>query len=237
MGEVIVYAEPESKNEAAQFVTSLGGHPQSRSLYSEIKSSLQKTKGLVIYLKGSEPLGAVRKRLRQVSRHHAPKTVVFTEHANQEKAAELGRIVGELQSRRIFICFNSAQVVNVLGLPGTGKTHLLVQAISRASAQNRVAAVRKELELTQSDVANAIGISARTVQNWEAKGHTPARKLRDLQELQELVRAYIDKADVSKWMDAPSEAFRSLTPRQLIRQGKTRDLILEFRRMQTGESL
>jgi DNA-binding XRE family transcriptional regulator len=112
-----------------------------------------------------------------------------------------------------------------------------VQAISRASAQNRVAAVRKELELTQADVANAIGISARTVQNWEAKGHTPARKLRDLHELQELVRAYIDKANVSKWMDAPSEAFRGLTPRQLIRQGKTRDLILEFRRMQTGEPL
>ena len=237
MTEVIVYAEPESKNEAAQFVISLGGHPQSRSLYSEIRSSLQKTKGLVIYLKGSEPLSAVRNRLRQVSRQHAPKTVVFTEHANQEKAAELGRIVGELQSRRIFICFNSEQVINVLGLRGTGKTHLLAQAISQASAQNRVAAVRKELELTQEDVANAIGISARTVQNWEAKGHTPARKLRDLQELQELVRAYIDKANVSKWMDAPSEAFPGLTPRQLIRQGKTRDLILEFRRMQTGEPL
>ena len=56
MGEVIVYAEPEAKNEAAQFVTSLGGHPESRSLYSEIRSSLEKTKGLMIYLKGNEPL-------------------------------------------------------------------------------------------------------------------------------------------------------------------------------------
>jgi transcriptional regulator with XRE-family HTH domain len=237
MGDVIVYAEPETKNEAAQFVTSLGGHPQTRSLYSEVKASLEKTKGLVIYLKGSEPLGAVRNRLRQVSRQHAPKTVVFTVHANQEKAAELGRIVGELQSRRIFICFNSEQVVNILGLPGTGKTHLLMEAISLAASHNRVGALRKELELTQADVANAIGVSARTVQNWEAKGHTPARKLRDLQELQELVHGYIDKANISKWMDAPSEPFRGLTPRELIRQGKTRDLILEFRRMQTGEPL
>jgi hypothetical protein len=46
---------------------------------------------------------------------------VFTEHANQEKAAELGRMVGELQSPGLFICFNSEDVVNVLGLPGTGK--------------------------------------------------------------------------------------------------------------------
>jgi transcriptional regulator with XRE-family HTH domain len=162
---------------------------------------------------------------------------VFTVHANQEKAAELGRIVGELQSRRIFICFNSEDVVTVLGLPGSGKTHLLLDAVMSAAAHNRVSALRKELELTQADVANAIGVSARTVQNWEAKGHTPARKLRDLQELQELVQGYIDPANISKWMDAPSEAFRGLTPRELIRQGKTRDLILEFRRMQTGEPL
>jgi transcriptional regulator with XRE-family HTH domain len=198
---------------------------------------LEKTKGLMIYLKGNEPLGTVRNRLRQVSRQHAPKTVVFTVHANQEKAAELGRIVGELQSRRIFICFNSEDVVTVLGLPGSGKTHLLLDAVMSAAAHNRVSALRKELELTQADVANAIGVSARTVQNWEAKGHTPARKLRDLQELQELVQGYIDPANISKWMDAPSEAFRGLTPRELIRQGKTRDLILEFRRMQTGEPL
>jgi transcriptional regulator with XRE-family HTH domain len=191
----------------------------------------------MIYLKGNEPLGTVRNRLRQVSRQHAPKTVVFTVHANQEKAAELGRIVGELQSRRIFICFNSEDVVTVLGLPGSGKTHLLLDAVMSAAAHNRVSALRKELELTQADVANAIGVSARTVQNWEAKGHTPARKLRDLQELQELVQGYIDPANISKWMDAPSEAFRGLTPRELIRQGKTRDLILEFRRMQTGEPL
>lgn len=237
MGEVIVYAEPEAKNEAAQFVTSLGGHPESRSLYSEIKSSLEKTKGLMIYLKGDEPLGAVRNRLRQVSRQHAPKTVVFAAHANQEKAAELGRIVGELQSRRIFICFNTEDVVNVLGLPGTGKTHLLLDAVMRVSAHNRVAALRKELELTQADVANAISVSARTIQNWEAKGHTPVRKLRDLQELRELVQGYIEKGVISKWMDAPSEAFHGLTPRELIRQGKVRDLILELRRMQTGEPL
>jgi transcriptional regulator with XRE-family HTH domain len=229
--------EPEAKNEAAQFVTSLGAQPQTRSLYSEVKFSLEKTKGLVIYLKGSEPLWAVRNRLRQVSRQHAPKTVVFTEHANQEKAAELGRMPGELQSPGIFICFNSEDVVNVLGLPGSGKTHLLVDAIMRVTAHNPVAVLRKELELTQADVANAIGVSARTVQNWEAKGRTPARKLRDLQELRELVHGYVDQANLSKWMDTPSEPFRGLTPRELIRQGKTRDLILEFRRMQTGEPL
>jgi hypothetical protein len=63
------------------------------------------------------------------------------------------------------------------------------------------------------------------------------RKLRDLQELHELLHGSIEKANIPKWMDAPSEAFRGLTPRELIRQGKTRDLILEFRRMQTGEPL
>ncbi len=237
MGEVIVYAEPEAKSEAAQFVTSLGGQPETRSLYSQIKSSLEKTKGLVFYLKGSEPLGAVRTRLRQVSKHHAPKTVIFSTHANQEKAAELGRIVGELRSRRIYLCFKSEDVGYVLGLPGSGKTHLFLDAINHASPRDRVSGLRKELVLTQADLASAIGVSPRTVQNWEAKGRTPLRKVRDLQELQELIRSYVDKDEISKWMDTPSEAFRRLTPRELIRQGKTRDLIIEFRRMQSGEPL
>jgi hypothetical protein len=38
-------------------------------------------------------------------------------------------------------------------------------------------------------------------------------------------------------MDTPNEAFRKRTPRELIREGKTRDLILEFGRLQTGEPL
>jgi hypothetical protein len=52
-----------------------------------------------------------------------------------------------------------------------------------------------------------------------------------------LLSKYIENGQVASWMDSPNEAFRNRTPRELIREGKTRDLILEFGRLRTGEPL
>ena len=80
-------------------------------------------------------------------------------------------------------------------------------------------------------------MTPRTVQNWEKRGRGPDRRYGDLKELQGLWSKYIESGQVASWMDSPNEAFRNRTPRQLIREGKTRDLILEFGRLQTGEPL
>ncbi len=63
------------------------------------------------------------------------------------------------------------------------------------------------------------------------------RKYRDLKELHGLVRRYVPSDGVGKWMDAPNDVFRKRTPRELLREGKTRDLVLEFERLQTDEPL
>jgi transcriptional regulator with XRE-family HTH domain len=104
-------------------------------------------------------------------------------------------------------------------------------------AKINAAILRKELKLTQSDVADSLGVTSRTVQNWEARGTAPARRLRDLAELHELITAYLEIGERSTWMDGPNQAFGGNTPRSLIREGKTRDLIIEFRRVQIGEPL
>jgi hypothetical protein len=61
--------------------------------------------------------------------------------------------------------------------------------------------------------------------------------MRDLQELSELIARYVENDKIPAWMDGKNEAFGGLTPRELIRDGRMRELTLEFRRMQSGEPL
>ena len=99
------------------------------------------------------------------------------------------------------------------------------------------AALREDLDLTQVDLAAALDVTSRTVQSWEKRGHGPERRYRDVKELHGLLSKYIGSGQIASWMDSPNEAFQKRTPRELIREGKTRDLILEFGRLQTGEPL
>jgi DNA-binding XRE family transcriptional regulator len=100
-----------------------------------------------------------------------------------------------------------------------------------------VGRLREELHLIQVDLAAALDVTTRTIQNWEKQGRTSERRLRDLKELYELASEYIGAHQVATWMDSPNDAFQKRTPRETIREGKMRDLILEFHRLQTGEPL
>ncbi len=84
-------------------------------------------------------------------------------------------------------------------------------------------------------MANALDVTTRTVQNWEKHGSGSERQMRDFRELYELASKYLGAHQIAAWMDSPNDAFQKRTPRELIREGKTRDLILEFQRLQTGE--
>jgi len=91
--------------------------------------------------------------------------------------------------------------------------------------------------LTQAQLAVAIGVSERTVQNWEAGRVSPQaeRRLRDLIELNETVARYITPDHRQAWLISPNDAFAGDAPRDWIIEGRARDLLLEFRRMQVGE--
>jgi DNA-binding transcriptional regulator YiaG len=238
MAEVIVCAEPETKDEAAEFVSRLGGRPHARSMRSSSKV-LRNAQRLLVYLKGTESSSSLKACLRQISRDKTLNVVIYSAPTNDQRAAELGRIVGELRPKRTHICFDSEKVGQILRLkPGSGKNRTLADAAPAArSSPEAVARLRKELNLTQVDFANSLGITPRTVQNWEVGAFAPTRQLRDLNELRDLLTKYIQSNQLSAWIDTPNEAFHNVTPRELIREGKTRDLILEFRRMQSGEPL
>ena len=237
MSEGSVCAQSETRDEAVQFVSNLGGRPHARSMLSSAKS-LGKDQMVLVYLKGHEPSSTVRTCLRQISRKKNLNVVIYSLHSDGPRAAELGKIVGQLRPKRTHICFNSDEVGERLRLRATqGKSQAMLETMVHLDSSESVALLRKELNLTQTDMATSMDVTPRTVQNWERRQAVPGRRLRDLLELRALLSAYVGNGQLAAWMDSPNEAFRGQTPRQMIREGKTRDLILEFRRMQSGEPL
>ena len=96
--------------------------------------------------------------------------------------------------------------------------------------------MREHFGLTQAELANAIGVSVRTVQNWEKAGAaSKPRQLRDLEELWTILTESIKRPDIPAWLRSANNAFSGQRPVDLLKDGKTRDIIVEFRRLQAGE--
>ncbi len=233
MSDVLVCAEPETREEATRFVSQWGARPRICSVnrLQRWRGKAEKTKVMFVYLMGAEPRATLRSCLRHVSNDRGLDVVVYSHPDSDHQAAELGKIVGELRPHRTYMCFADDEVEQFFQV-----------RIGFVPAENRgpretFATLRKDLGLTQVDVAAALDVTPRTVQNWESRGRVPERRYRNLKELDDLLAKYIGRGEVAAWMDSPSDAFQKRTPRELIREGKTRDLILEFGRLQTGEPL
>jgi len=103
----------------------------------------------------------------------------------------------------------------------------MLETMVHLDSSESVALLRKELNLTQTDMATSMDVTPRTVQTGAPPGGAgtpvagPAGASRSALGL-------CRNGQLAAWMDSPNEAFRGQTPRQMIREGKTRDLILEF---------
>jgi transcriptional regulator with XRE-family HTH domain len=234
MSDVLVCAEPEAREEATELVSKLGARPQAWSgRFLKKRSEKEKVRGVFVYVgEGASDLGMLKTCLKQVPKQSSWHVVVFSHPSSDHQTAELGKIVGEFRPRRTHICFDSQEVKKIF--------HVDMRITVGGKKENKnesLTALREDLDLTQVDVAAALDVTPRTVQNWESRGRASQRKYRDLKELQGLVRRYVQADEVGKWMDTPNDAFQKRTPRELVREGKTRDLVLEFERLQTGEPL
>lgn len=233
MADVLVCAEPEIREEATRFVSKLGARPRICSVggLKRWRIKKDKTSLMFVYLTRTEPSSTLRRCLRQVSKDRSLRVIVYTQPSDDHQTAELGRIIGELRPRGTEICFYEGEAEKLF-LAQTGVTDK-----RRPASRDTPGALREDLDLTQVDLAAALDVTPRTVQNWEKQGRVPERRFRDLKELHGLLSKYIGSGQVASWMDSPNEAFQKRTPRELIREGKTRDLILEFGRFETGEPL
>jgi transcriptional regulator with XRE-family HTH domain len=97
--------------------------------------------------------------------------------------------------------------------------------------------LRKRLGLIQDEMAEALGVTPRTLQNWEKGVGTSQlkRKMRDLVELTSLMDDYVSAPRETEWLSTPLAALQHKTPKELIASGRARDLIVEFLRLREGQ--
>ena len=223
MGSVVVCASPQNLVRAGQFAKSTLREAELRTfadLFRDVPIA-----NVLVYL--THPDYDHVRGLLKALKPNAPDVVIYyAKRPAPEEAAELGRLVGELRPRHTAVFFDAkAAVASVLCVPHHG-------------SESRVRVLRNRFGLTQTEMAKAIGVSLRTVQNWErndtaVRGH----RIRDLEELRDVLAGVVADPDLPVWLRSENEAFGGSRPIDLVTEGKSRDILAEFRRLQAGEPI
>jgi transcriptional regulator with XRE-family HTH domain len=231
--DILVCAERQAMPATRWLVRELG--PRARTVVLERAGRLQKGRQFIVYLQGPEPLPEVRSFLRKVRAKNYNWLVLYAPHHSLEAAAKIGFVAGQELPKQAQFAFDAQRLrecLKTLNIPfhgGAARQPLL--------SGDSLTRVRKRLGLTQQEMAHALHVTPRTIQNWERNVATGQikRKTHDLRELLELVDDYVVPGKEPEWLKTSLEALGGKKPFDLIVEGKLRDLIVEFRRLQEGQ--
>lgn len=233
--DVQVFTPPELAGEAKRFLAPFEVNPFVSSMRSAHDQPLQADR-VLLYLSGHEDQKQLTEPLKALARrkHRIATVVLFARRADHRKVVDWARVAERVLPRQTEFCFSAPEVARALKLrtrrgSPTGR--------DGAAGHVDVGAVRSAFGLTQGQLASAIGVSERTVQNWEAGRVSPQaeRRIRDLVELKETLDRYMAADAQQRWLISPNDAFAGDAPKDWIIEGRARDVLWEFRRMQVGE--
>jgi DNA-binding transcriptional regulator YiaG len=157
--------------------------------------------------------------------------IYYAARVDSQDAVELGKLVGETRPNHTVVMFESkAAAASVL-------SHSRSSVDKSAPIPSSNPKTMRELfGLTQTELSQTLGVSLRTVQNWERAGVAGKRRqFDDLEELSMVLKRTIKRSDIPLWLRSENDAFRGRRPIELLKEGKSRDIIVEFRRLQSGE--
>lgn len=230
MSSVVVCTMPVSLARAGQFAGKALPDAEVRTFADLFRKT--PVEPVLVYL--THPDFDHVKGLLEILKPNALHVVIYyATKLTPDEAAQLGRLVGEVRPRHTSVFFEAkAAAASILRQPHQGSGAV------PGKSENRVRLLREWFGLTQTEVAHALGMSLRSVQNWEhgntaAKGH----RLRDLEELRSALDEVVPARELAVWLRSENQAFGGRQPIELIVQGKARDILAEFRRLQAGEPI
>ena len=234
--DLVVWADKSALPQAKLLFSQLGAPVRTVPLESSKK--LPDSNIFIFYLQGPKPHSDLNSAIKilKSSRKSRDLVVFYTSHYVPNFVFHAGMLVGREIRGSADWAFDLRDVKQLL------RTRNLLDHGDWNQLDTKpldIAAVRSRLGLTQEQMAHALNVTTRTLQNWEKRVGTSQmpRKTRDLRELLGLLDDYVSSSEERAWLTTPSAAFRNSRPIDLIAQGKLRDLIVEFQRLREGQPL
>jgi transcriptional regulator with XRE-family HTH domain len=188
----------------------------------------------VLYLSSPEKDAMVENTLATLRNSKVSTLLVYTPRHSPDFAFRVGTMVGRQKFAEAEWAFNWPHLRQLLKARNI-LAHAQHDADEKTSFQ--LLDARQRLGLSQEQLASALNVTTRTLQNWEAgKGISQmSKKTRDLRELLSRMDDYVLVPEEKTWLSSPLEAFAGKTPQQLIAEGRIRDLVVEFGRLSDGQ--
>jgi DNA-binding XRE family transcriptional regulator len=160
---LVVWTEPKALDEAKSLFAPYS--PRFQTVPCNVKTALGKTQVSVLYLSTPEQDAAVESTLANLRNCKVSTILVYTPNHSADFAFRVGTMVGRQKFAEAEWAFNWPHL-----------RQLLKARNIRAHARRRrdekpifeLLNARQRLELTQEQLANALNVTARTLQNWEA---------------------------------------------------------------------
>jgi transcriptional regulator with XRE-family HTH domain len=201
---------------------------------SSFPKDLPKARISIVYLASPEPKKDSMHFLERLREVQHELLVLYLPNETSSGAFRWGREVERRQIQDVDCVFTFRQLKQVLR-----SRNALVHACDSQQDDFNLADARKRLGLTQEEMATALNMAPRTIQNWERGVGTSQmfKKTQDLRELLGLMDEFVVETEEGSWLDTSLAALRGRTPRHVIADGKMRDLIVEFLRLREGQPL
>lgn len=186
----------------------------------------------VVYLKHSEPRKDHVSFLECFKSPNVEFLLFYMPHHSSRVAFRWGQMVGRECVDKTDWAFNFQHLKQILRL-----RNVIAHPRQEAHDQVDLLVARKRLGLTQEQIAKALNVAPRTIQNWESGLGTSqmAKKTQDLKEFLRLMDEFVIAPKEQEWLQTPLAAIRNQTPVQAILEGKMRDIIVEFLRLGEGQ--
>ena len=230
--ELVVWTEPKALDEAKSLFAPYS--PRFQTVPCSIKTVLGKSWVSVLYLSSPEQDAAVESTLATLRNCKVSTLLVYTPHHSADFAFRVGTMVGRQKFAVAEWALNWPHLRQLLKARN-------IRAHSRHGKDEKTSFelldARRRLGLSQDQLASALNVTARTLQNWEAgKGTSQMyKKTRDLRELLTCMDEYVVAPKEKEWLSSPLEVFAGRTPQELIADGRIRDLVVEFERLREGQ--
>jgi DNA-binding XRE family transcriptional regulator len=213
--------------------------PEAKTVFSSLKAEVlslpreefPESPVSIVYV-GKAPEPAYTHLFHRLGTHHSGLVALYTNHEQTPpQAFEWGKLVQKAELKRSVWVHNFPHLWQILRSESQMGEHLAFTLPPFSLVE-----ARRRLGLTQEQMAKALGVAPRTIQNWEQGVGLSllGKKTEQLRRLLSLMDEFVIAPEEQTWLKQPLPALQEKTPRETIASGKLDELVRELVCLEEG---